>query len=111
MKSSNAIYDNNGKVVGKIEAGWIEKVNIDPAKHKLRSPEGYATDAVHISKLINGTDAKGIRLKLIDGTVLEANIEDIDKHAAHINRGYGDQLVLPMRWWTIASDPRQSRMF
>ena len=57
MKSSNAIYDNNGKVVGKIEAGWIEKVNIDPAKHKLRSPEGYATDAVHISKLINGTNA------------------------------------------------------
>lgn len=111
MKSSNAIYDNNGKVVGKIEAGWIEKVNIDPAKHKLRSPEGYATDATHINSLANSTDARGIRLKLIDGTVLEATIADIDKYAVQINRGHGDQIVVPMRWWAVAVDPRQSRMF
>ena len=31
----SAIYDSNGKVVGQIVAGWIEKINIDPAKHKL----------------------------------------------------------------------------
>ena len=110
MQNPSAIYDNNGKIVGRIVGGWIEKVNIDPAKHKLRSPEGYATDAAHINKLTNGTDAKGIRLKLIDGTVLEASIEDLDNHAVQINRGYGDQIVLPMRWWTIASDPRQARM-
>ena len=107
----SAIYDNNGKVVGQSVNGWIEKVNIDPAKHKLRTPEGYATDATHINQLSNLRDAKGIRLKLIDGTVLEAKLEDITDYAAHINRGYGDQWVLPMRWWTIASDPRQSKMF
>ena len=93
----SAIHDHNGKVVGQIVAGWIEKVNIDPAKHKLRSPEGYATDAAHINRLTKARDAKGIRLKLIDGTVLEASIADVDKHAVQINRGYGDQVVLPMR--------------
>ena len=107
----SAIYDNNGKVVGQIVNGWIEKVNIDPAKHKLRTPEGYATDATHINQLSKLRDAKGIRLKLIDGTVLEAKLEDITDYAALINRGYGDQWVLPMRWWTIASDPRQSKLF
>ena len=108
----SAIYDNNGKVVGQIVNGWIEKINIDPAKHKLRKPEGYATDATHINWLHSrGTEAKGIRLNLIDGTVLEASLEDLAKYGTHINRGYGDQTVLPIRWWSIAVDPRQSRMF
>ena len=106
-----AIYDSHGKVVGQIVAGWIEKINIDPAKHKLRKPEGYATDAAHLNQLARTDNARGIRLKLIDGTVLEANMEDLDKHGTHINRGYGDQTVLPIRWWSIAVDPRQSRMF
>lgn len=111
MKNPSAIYDSNGKPVGRIVDGWIEKVNIDPSKHKLRIPEGYATDATHINSLTNSNDARGIRLKLIDGTVLEASIADIDKYAVQINRGHGDQIVLPIRWWAVAVDPNQSRMF
>ena len=111
MKNSNALYDHNGKVVAQLKNGWIEKFGIDPAKHKLRSPEGYATDRAHVLKLSQTSEPKGVRLRLVDGTVLEASLSDFLNHSVYISRGYGEQLVLPIKWWVNAHDPKPAKMF
>jgi len=85
-----------GRVVGRIAAdGWLEKRGVDPARHKLRKPEGWATSAAHLDLPI-----QGVRLFTVDGDVLEAPIALWRRYGVRIERGHGAQVVLPIRYWT-----------
>jgi len=110
-KNPNGLYDDNGKLVAQLKNGWIEKGGIDPAKHKLRSPEGYATDHRFVLKLCEMSEPKGIRLRLVDGTVLEATLADIIAHSLRINSSHGEPIVFPFNWWAYANAPKQGQMF
>src|SRR5262245_41985453 len=66
------MYNNRGAVVGSITsdpdgAVWLEKFGLDPAVHKLRKPEGWATDTAHIDALLE-VGGVGVRLYLVNGT-------------------------------------------
>ena len=69
---------------------------LDPQKHKLRVPEGWATAEEHLRMGICG-----VRLLLTDGTVLEAAIEVWQRYGIPIDRGFGQQVCLPQRYWRV----------
>ena len=85
--------DGNGKVVGKLEDGWLVKRKLDPAKHRMRNGMAWCTDKAHIDWL-RYNNGKGVRLYLTDGRVLEATVSDFTKWAFPIHHE-GDQLALP----------------
>jgi hypothetical protein len=88
---------SNGTVVGQLKDGWLEKA-VNPAIHKLHSPSGWATDKSHVDKLIQ-LQAKGIRLRLVTGVMLQATLKDLIEHGFKMNRGHGDQWVLVDQHW------------
>lgn len=91
---TQAVY-SAGRVVGQLRDGWLVKTGLDPARHKVRIPPGWATDADHL--LIPGL--KGVRLVLQDGTRLEAPIGLWQRHGLRINRGFGPQVLLCDEFW------------
>lgn len=102
--TSAAVFNVQGKVVGHITPdGWLRK-RVDPAIHMLRRPPGWATDVTHLDLPI-----RGIRLVTPDGTTYEAGLELFRRHGIRIERGYGQQVVLPLSFWTVrrADQPEQ----
>ena len=52
---------------------------VNPAIHKLHSPSGWATDKGHVDRLVQ-MGAKGIRLRLTTGVMLQATLKDLIAH-------------------------------
>jgi hypothetical protein len=84
--------------VGRLTAdGWLEK-HVDPARHKLRVPSGWATDVAHLQIV----GLRGVRLFLPDGSVLTSTVEDWRRHGVPVrDRGFGEQVCLPDAFWTM----------
>ncbi|MBI4498111.1 MAG: hypothetical protein HY689_09460 [Chloroflexi bacterium] len=99
------VYNGRGQPVGAIArdpdgAVWLTKSGLDPTRHKLRVPAGWATDAAHLDAL-RAAGGAGVRLLLVDGTTLESTLSAWDAHALPVTRGHGEQVELPDRWWTV----------
>lgn len=91
--------NSRGAVVGRLSSdGHLEK-HLDLDRHHLHSYRGWATDTDHLEQL-RELGAKGIRLVLTDGRVLESTLQVWEL------RGYrppgldGDQTVLSDKYWT-----------
>ncbi len=99
-----------GCVVGRIEDGWLVKRGLDPARHQLRKPPAWATDAEHLKLPV-----KGLKLICTDGTVWLGTWHAFERHGFRFNRGYGEQIALPLRWWVVRKKgqktERQRRLF
>ena len=99
------VYNAQGRVIGHVTPdGWLEK-HVDPAKHMLRKPAGWATDEGHLSLPI-----RGLRLLCPDGTRYEASLELFRRHGISIERGFGRQVVLPLGFWRVER-PAQPSLF
>lgn len=96
QRGGQIVYNSQGRPIGRILNGWLVKTGLDPAKHKLRQPEGWATDANHLELPI-----EGIRLTTTTGEVWEATIETWRQYGLPIDRGHGRQIVLPSRFWRV----------
>ena len=105
---SQTFRKDNGSVVGVMKDGWLEKP-VNPAIHKLHSPSGWATDKGHVDRLVQ-MDAKGIRLRLTTGVMLEATLKDLISHGFKMNRGHGDQWVLVDQHWEEPQKAQQLKM-
>jgi hypothetical protein len=98
MARSEPVYSAAGRVVGHITGdGWLEKRGLDPKRHMLHTPTGWATDAVHLE--IPGL--RGIRLVTVTGEVWEAPLALWRRYGIPLDRGHGLQVVLPARWWQV----------
>ena len=87
-----------GRLVGAIERGILTKrVKI---ANQLRVPPAWALDVDHIEAL---RDAGGSTVLLTDdsGEVWSATLEDFDRKAITLNRGFGRQLALPLAHWRV----------
>jgi hypothetical protein len=94
---AQAVFNAQGKPIGYVDGdGWLVKTHLDPDKHMLRKPEGWASDVAHVALPI-----KGIRLVTVGGVVWEAGIELWRRYAIAIDRGFGRQVVLPARYWQV----------
>jgi hypothetical protein len=102
------VFNAQGRVVGRLSPdGWLEK-HVDPARHKLRIPSGWATDVAHLQL----AGLRGVRLFLPDGTVLTSTLEDWRCHAVPVRRGFGEQVCLPDAFWTVRrpSEPQGEQL-
>lgn len=102
------LFNNTGRAVGAIvrESGITKllKQRVNPEKHRLLRPEGYATDVAHLAKLRQHGGTL-IELDLTTGEVLTATLDVFEEKGITINRGYGVQRVLPDRYW-LHEEPR-----
>ena len=107
------LYNERGQVTGVLETGasgkgTLVKRGVDPYRHQLRKPPGWAIDHAHLKKMVE-VDAWGIVLLTTDGQMWTASVDIILKHSLRIDRGHGVQIVLPLTHWTV-TDWRQGTL-
>jgi hypothetical protein len=106
LRDTDVAYNVAGRPVGRyVRDGdgrlWLEKRNLDPEQHLLRSPRGWATDTAHLDELRRRGGA-GVRLHDITGRTWTATLAQFDRHGISFDRGHGTQVVLPERFWRVA---------
>lgn len=97
---SQPVYSAQGRVVGLIKNGWLEK-RVEPSRHQLRHPPAWATDEAHLSL----PGLKGIRLRTPTGGIWEAEVFTFRRFGVPIERGFGRQIALPLRYWRCRASP------
>lgn len=93
----------NGVTIGVIQDDLFRK-DIIESKHLLRKPEAIAYD----KSVIRGLKANGVTRLLVVAKdthrFFEATIETLEEHGLTVNRGYGDQIALPLAYWKIRKE-------
>src|SRR5947209_8360178 len=96
------VHNCRGSEIGALVPGpdgiWLEKRGLDPAKHMLTKPRGWATDAHHL-ELLRQRAGRGIRLVTNEGTTFTATLPQFDTYGFHFNRGHGPQVGLALARW------------
>lgn len=86
--------------IGFVQAGVFHK-SISGSKHILRKPRAIAFDR---STLTDAERAGAVSVRVVDDetrTVYTARIDDIWRYGLPVLRGYGDQIGLEMKRWTV----------
>ena len=87
-----------GKIIGWIEGDSLNK-NISSSKHMLQKPKGLAWD-FSVLELARKENLKRICVHDKEtGNEYKATLEDIFHYGVRINRGFGEQIVLPLKYW------------
>jgi hypothetical protein len=90
---------HNGRIVGKIEGQTFVR-KVDPTRHMLRSPAGWAHDVALLERL-QAAGITGIRIEARDGTgAWFAPVEVIRSKGFAVNRaGWPAQTGLQLAEW------------
>ncbi len=105
-REGQVVYSTHGKPVGVIRDGWLCKTGLDPARHMLRNPRGWCTDAAHLEL----PGLLGVQLVTTSGETWEAPVELWQRFGVRISRGYGDQILLPLRFWSVIQPGRARQL-
>jgi len=94
------VFRADGKAVGYISGDTLYKAAI-AGSHMMRKPPGWAWDTCIIDQAVR----QGVTLvKIYDGetriTYL-ARIQEFYDYGIYLNRGYGEQICLPLKYWQI----------
>lgn len=89
------VYSATGRVCGEI-AGPVLKKNAQP-NHMLRRPAGWGWDKAILE------EARGAGCTHTEitcrGVVYRAALANFTRYGVKINRGYGEQVILPLMHW------------
>jgi len=104
-------YNQKGKVIGKLIDQTLEK-RVKGSVHKLKTPPGWAWDKNVIDE---AERLGGKRVVITDSetnTTFTAKLSDFRKYGILINRGFGNQIVLPIAYWSTDEEENfQIRLF
>ena len=93
------LYNERHQITGTInDDGILLKVGLDPAKHQMRYPPGWAIDTAHLDTL-EKQKGTGVELRTISGTRLIATLETFKTYGEEVDRGEGKQTVRPLKHW------------
>ena len=95
-----AMYNDEGRMVGRVENGWMVKTGLDPNIHQLRTPPAWATDVEHL-QVLKDQDCFGLKLLTTDGKEWSATLAQFERYGIHIDRSHGPQIALPLKHWTV----------
>ena len=105
QEDGKAIIGSNGKVVGVVMKDTLHK-RVNSSKHFLRKPPAIAFDKDCIDKA-KKLGATKIMVHDIDTKKrFMANYKEFEEHSIKLNRGFGEQLALPISMWNEL-DPNQ----
>jgi len=97
LNNSTPIYAG-GKVVGRVENKTFCKTIIG-SKHLLRIPPAIAFDVTSL-EAAESAGAQMVWVKDVEtASVYETTISKIKEKGIRLNRGYGDQVALPLKNW------------
>jgi hypothetical protein len=92
------VYLSNGKVIGCHDGETFYKT-IQASKHILIYPPSLASDVDVLQKLTS-EKVTYFHAKEIEKNVLYiAKVQEFWKYGISINRGYGKQIALPIKYW------------
>lgn len=107
-KQNKVFYNQNGKVIGTLVDKTLRK-KVRGSIHKLRVPPGWACDKTTIEE---AEKLGGVSIEITDsetGKKFLAKFIDFRKYGILINRGYCEQIALPMVYW-FAEDERNPQL-
>ncbi|MEN4011931.1 MAG: hypothetical protein ROW48_07855 [Bellilinea sp.] len=108
-KPSQVYFTANGKIAAQLRGSVLRKT-VRGSHHQLRKPPGWAIDL----RILEQARQDGCRLvEIIDlesRQVYTAPTDAFDRHGIRLNRGFGEQVVLPMAHWSTR-DARQPTLF
>ena len=97
-RNNKLIFNEFGKIIGWIEGDSLNK-NISSSKHMLQKPKGIAWDLSVLERARKDGLKKSRVYDKETGNEYEATIEDFFRYGVRINRGFGEQIVLPLIYW------------
>lgn len=109
--TSLVYYSMFGRPVASLRGGVLHK-RVKASIHMLRKPQGWAVDLA-ILEAAKRDGAQTVEVfDLETKTVYQASIEAFDLHGVRFNRGFGEQVVLPLAYWRMERrDARQLSLF
>ena len=98
VPSNSTLIYAGGKVVGRVENKTFWKTIIG-SKHLLRKPPAIAFDEISL----DAAERAGAQLVRVrdkeNGAIYETTISKIIDKGIRFNRGFGDQVALPLKNW------------
>lgn len=97
-KKFQVFHNQRGKLIGKLENGVLSKV-VKGSIHQLRKPPSWAWDK---SVIEEAEKLGGEKTQIIDSetnTKFISTFADFRKFGISINRGFGEQIALPIAYW------------
>lgn len=104
MQNRQAYYTTDGKVCAHLD-GRVLRKRVKGSIHQLRQPPGWAIDR----RVFEQARADGAQwVEVLDtesNRLYRATVSDFDRWGISFDRGFGEQVVLPLRYWqTRASE-------
>ncbi len=109
MSEKKAVFIRSGKAVGSVINNIFFK-KLDSRKHFLRKPPAIAFDVSSIEK----AERYGASIINVYDThkkvIYTAKISTLNKNGMKLNRGFGNQIALPLHFWKKESEKTQQQM-
>jgi hypothetical protein len=112
--NSTPIYREDGRVVAQVQDGVLVK-HAKGSKHMLQKPRGWAWDNTCIEQA--ETVSANMTRIFDDETdlVYSANLSDFRLYGVPLNRRFGQQTCLPLKYWQVRklgeNPPQQLQLF
>lgn len=93
--------EGRARPIGRLRDGVLHTVVFSARGHMLRQPPGWAIEESTLDGVTEG-------IRLTDGstdTVYWVSRADFDRYSFAIERRFGKQRALPLRYWSIDGEP------
>ena len=96
--------DDGKRIIGDL-TGKIYTKKVQGSKHQLRVPPAWGIDESAVTTIAR---AGATTIQIHDtekGIYYSCELATFQTHCLKIDRGFGKQLALPMKWWRVAMTP------
>ena len=93
------------RVVGEIKNGILVKV-VSSDRHMLRVPLGWAWDVAILKKARKAGVERTLIIDQGANKTYEALLSDFEHFGIGIDRGYGRQICLPLKYWQFSESEK-----
>ena len=101
------VKDERGRVTGAVVNGRFYR-RVQGSKHMLRSPRAWTVNAAALS-IARTLGAVGVTIEDEEtGKVYAADLVTIDAHGYRFNRGWDEQIALPLPYWQIEGSDKSN---
>ena len=102
------VMNSEGKIIGSLDSGIFIK-RVQGSKHMLRKPPAWAVDS-DVLALIRDQASQIFIEDMESGKVYRVTLSLFEEKAIAINRGFGPQKALLLKYWSTGDD-KQKRLF
>lgn len=102
-QKDQVFYNQRGKVIGRLVGKTLQK-KVKGSVHQLRKPPCWAWDKVVLEE---AEKLGGVQTEITDietGMKYKARLSDFHVHGILINRGFGEQIALPLAIFVTNED-------